>query len=546
MRAVLALSVFVLGGCGLAYEYVLGALGHHLMGSGHEALFVVIGIMLFTMGLGAKLQAQMEDQLFDRFLQVECALGLIGGFSANVIHAAHASFIHHQLVLYTLVAVIGLFIGLEIPLILRLNAEYARSLQANLSDILALDYLGALVGALVFTYVLLTRMSLARISFLLGLTNFFVAFLGYLVFAHVLKQPRFLLALLLGGGLALGLGFFKANDWTAAVEQRYYRDPIVHSETTRYQHLVITERGERVNFYINGHLQFSSLDEHIYHELLVHAPMSLLHRPKRVLVLGGGDGLAVREILKYPSVEEIVLVDLDPRMTELAREHPALKLLNHGAFESAKLRAVPPGDAGNRTHSVSVSKGIPKILDPDKGPPDQARVELVHRDADLFLNSVEGFFDAIIVDFPDPNSLELAKLYSRRFYVKLRRALKEGGLVAIQSTSPYFARDAFLIIGETLRSAGWSSLPYHAHVPSFGEWGFHLAWTDARTAKNVLAQLRAKASLPSSTRYLSPEVLKAAFVWGKDRLVSDFELKPSTLLEPTILRAYREGWDGAK
>lgn len=562
VRIVLGVSVLVLGGCGLAYEYVLGALGNHLMGSSHEQIFVVIGIMLFTMGLGAQAQQVFETKLFDRFLTVEVILGLVGGFSANAIHAAHTELEHYALVLYVLVALIGFLIGLEIPLILRLNAEYSRTLKNNLAEILSLDYLGALVGALVFTYVLLSRFSLPRIAFLLGLTNLTVALAGWWVFRGVLVHPKRALGLILAATAALGFGLTKSDDWTRAIEQRWYRDPIIFSETSRYQHLVMTRkrrssasgqpRPARLNFYINGHLQFSSSDEHIYHELLVHPPMQIARSRRSVLVLGGGDGLAVREILRYPDVEEVLLVDLDPRMTELAREHPDLRALNEDSLRHATVKVVSglkstPDQSDGPPETRMAPRGVKTPLSKLESEPPMAEVEIRNLDADLFLDQVGARkFDVVIVDFPDPSKLELAKLYSTGFYNRLRLHVAEGGAIAVQSTSPFFARDAFLVIGATIRAGGFSALPYHAHVPSFGQWGFHLGWRDPRTAKDVKATLRRAETLPSSVRYLTAETIEASFVFGKDRLISPNPIQPSTRLAPTVLEAYRRGWEGSE
>ena len=236
-----------------------------------------------------------------------------------------------------LLLLIGTFIGMEIPLLIRINRRYAQNLRGNLSQILSMDYIGSLTGALVFTYVLLTRVSLARIGFFLGATNIAVALLGLYAFRGLIERPARLLGVALVALGSIVTGLIWADDWTQAFEQRYFADPIVYRETTKYQHIVMTRSGQRVNLYLNGHLQFSSDDEHIYHELLVHPPMLLAKRKARVLVLGGGDGLAVREVLKHPQVREVTLVDIDAAMIRLAKTHPELVRLNNGALKDARV-----------------------------------------------------------------------------------------------------------------------------------------------------------------------------------------------------------------
>ncbi|MHC4943103.1 MAG: spermine/spermidine synthase domain-containing protein, partial [Planctomycetota bacterium] len=294
MRFLLILSTLVLGACGLAYEYTLSVLGNHLLGSSYEEIFIVIGLMMFAMGLGAGFQRYVRTDLFEKFILLEAVLGLVGGFSAMVIYLAFIHTESHRVILYAFALVIGLLIGLEIPLIIRINQAYNLKLRNNLSEILSMDYVGALLGALAFTYVLLTRFTLNRISFLLGLINVGVALAGLVLFHKLVPRRAWVGGLCMAGAAGLVLGFLRAEDWARHTEQQYYRDPIVASLTTPYQHIVLTQRKNRLQMYINGHLQFSSRDEHIYHEMLVHPAMLMSRRQKRVLILGGGDGLAVR------------------------------------------------------------------------------------------------------------------------------------------------------------------------------------------------------------------------------------------------------------
>lgn len=544
MRFLLIVSTFVLGACGLIYEYVLSVLGNHLIGSSHEEIFIVIGIVMFAMGIGSILQQRIRGDLFGKFLLIEIVLGLVGGFSAILIYTAFIHTESHRVVLYAFSLAIGILIGMEIPIIIRINNEYALSLRANLSEILSMDYIGALVGALVFTYVLLVNFSLARIGFLLGLINMSLALTGLLLFAGLVKRRAATGILALAGAALLCLGFMKAEDWTRYGEQKYYRDPVVVSTTTPYQHLVLTRRNDRVNLYINGHIQFSSADEFIYHEMLVHPAMHLAARRDNVLILGGGDGLALREVLNYPGVKAVTLVDIDREVVRLGAENRHLVKLNRGAFHDARV-TVKTSSAVTRGKKINVAQESQRQSELFTGRLHHlAEVNVLIMDADRFVREQSGIFDLIFIDMPDPDQLEVAKLYSVDFYAALRDRLAPGGIVVTQATSPFHARRAFLCIGKTLAAAGYGHFPYHENVPSFGEWGWHLAWKDDREAEEMQERLRAVQEIDVPTRFLTPALIRASLDFGKGWLAVSGEIKENTLMNPVIVSYFREAWKG--
>lgn len=541
-RVVLATSMLIMGGCGIIYEYTLGVLGNYLIGSSHEQIFVIIGIMMFAMGLGAGLQRHIVKDLLDKFLFLELLLGFLGGISAIAIYAAFAWTASHHVVLYTFALVIGVLIGLEIPILIRINTEYAKTLRVNLSEILCMDYVGALLGALIFTYVLLTRLSMGRISLGLGLANVLVAVAGLLYFWRIVKK-RWALAALCGLTLVILMwGYQRADQWMILFEQRSYVDPIVFSETSKYQHLVLTKRDHVLKLYINGHLQFSSQDESIYHDMLVHVPMTLADRRERVLILGGGDGLALRDILSYPGVRQVTLVDIDPAVVRLATEHPDMIRMNRAAFHDARVRVLDPEgvEAGEKITIKTRTKLAGKMIDYSEYP--VAEVSVYNIDADLFVRQVTDTFDVAILDFPDPSMVELAKLYSTDFYRALSQRLTPGALLSVQSTSPYHAKRAFLCIGKTLEAAGYRTLPYRQNVPSFGEWGWHLSWRDSVRREEMLARIEALDRLPVRTSYMTKETMKGAFAFGVGWLDSEQEVLPNTKLQPVLLHYYQRDW----
>lgn len=543
-KLILILSMLVMGACGLMYEYVLSVMGNYLMGTSHEQIFIIIGLMLFAMGIGSLVQRVVTANLLEAFLLIEISIGLLGGFSGIAIYAAHANWESFEIILYSFAFLIGAFIGMEIPILIRINERYSSSLRINLSEILSVDYVGSLIGAFLFTYVLLIHFSLAKIGFLLGITNATLGLISLIYFWKLIKYRYSLSIVIILVLPSLLLGFFRSDDWTLNIEQKYYRDPIVIRKTSRYQHIVLTRMKKRINLYINGHLQFSSMDEHIYHEYLVHIPMTLANSRKNILVLGGGDGLAVREILKYPEVERVVLVDIDPAITELARTNPYLKDLNGGSLQDARTTVIPAGGIkkGEKLDIYIPDRRLTSTFKENYRP--VAKVHLFHLDADKFISKVRGKFDVVIIDFPDPGVIELAKLYSFDFYRSLRKQLLPHSLISVQSSSPFYARNAFLCIGKTLRHAGLNNLPYHGTVPSFmGEWGWYLAWADPSLSSEEMKQrIRSQASIPVKTNFLSRNMLVASFVFGKNLDKGRNDIRINTKMNPILSHYYRESW----
>jgi len=488
------------------------------------------------------MQRSLTGNLFEKFLLLEILLGVVGGFSASMVYVLFAVTPAYRVVLYGMAFAIGVMIGLEIPLLLRINEKYSTSLRVNISEILCMDYIGSLIGALVFTYVLLTHFSLPEISYLLGLTNILIGFLSFFLFRYFLERQLFLFLVIIVSLVGVSFGYYKSPDWTRWAEQKYYRDPIILSKTTPFQHVTLTKGKHELNLFINGHLQFSSADEQIYHELLVIPSMVLTHRRERILILGGGDGLALREVLKFPDVQRIDLVDLDPAIIELATQQPELVRLNQAAFMDARVRmkgsaAVFEGDkieitVQNERSTFILQRKRHRV----------AEVNLYLIDADRFVRDIQGTYDRIYIDLPDPSTLELAKLYSRDFYRNVRTLLDPEGFVALQATSPLFSKRAFICIGKTLQQAGFTCLPYHDNVPSFGEWGWYLCWQHHLEPKQILQTLVTLSRFPVATRYLTTEYLKTCFIFPKNMLQTPSPLLANSKLNPILWTYYRQDW----
>ena len=540
-------SMFATGATGLVLEYIQGAVGTYILGNSIEQYSIVIGLMLFMMGVAAKVQKYFNDELLvEKFILIEICLAVIGGYAPIATYWAYGVMDHFLLVQYFFIMSIGFLIGLEIPVVMRINERYCERLSLNIERVFAADYIGSLVGALLWVYVLLKKFPITESSFIMAGVNFAIAVVTYTYFRHrglILKRVS-ISVLIAFTALSLLLGYRYNRDWNLTVEQRLYEDPMVFSRTTSYQHLVMTHNAvlDEYRFYINGNLQFSSMDEHRYHEMLVHPVMGLVPDHQRVLILGGGDGMALREVLKYPGVMEVTLVDLDPEMTRLGANAPVLRGLNARAFDDARVikmtaEGITPGgnrplfqETGqkNRANRLPVTEKI-------------ATVRVMNIDADRFLSDVRGKWNVVLVDLPDPSSIDLVKLYSKGFYLKIRRVLAERGMVAIQATSPYHAKESFLCIQRTLEAARLNTLPYHENVPSFGDWGWFLAWKNTLSRTHITGKIEGM-EITAPTRYLTPKVFRRALVFGKNELQSS-QTDVNTLMFPVLLNYYlKESW----
>ncbi len=493
----LYLTVLVIATCGLVYELLAGTLASYVLGDSVTQFSITIGTYLFAMGVGSYLSRFVRGDVAERFVQVELATALLGGFSAPLLFVAFAHAERFEPVLYGTILGIGTLVGLEIPLLMRILKEHL-AFEDLVARVLAVDYVGALVGSVLFALVLVPRLGLDRTSLLFGLLNGAVGLaatwaLGDLLAPAARRRLQATGAVVLA---LLGAGLVWSERITAFTEQELYADPIVAAVQSPYQRIVVTRGRYSTQLFLNGNLQFSSSDEYRYHEALVHPAFAAAERRAKVLVLGGGDGLALREIYRHPEVESVTLVDLDRAVTDLASTLPLLRDLNERAFEDP------------RTH-------------------------VVHEDAMAWLaERRRGPFDVVIIDFPDPNNFALGKLYTRRFYALLRGALHEGSAVAVQSTSPLVARRSFWCVVATMEAAGFSVRGYHANVPAFGEWGYALARLGPFEPPTRVGL--------DGLRFLDDASLRALFVLGPD--MSRVPVETNRLNDQMLVRYYEDEW----
>lgn len=546
----LAFCMFSTGASGLVNEYVLATITTYILGNSIEQFSIVIASMMLMMGIAGFVQSKMSDNnLIYKFIGVEVVMAVLGGFAPLAIYGAFAYFEYNfSVVHYFFVLSVGFLIGFEIPIVMRIINQQKINLKTNLAIVYAMDYIGAFVGAIIWVKVLLKFYPLTEISFIVAGFNFAIALITvtYFIFTDFIKHRVITAMIMLMTAVVLLIGYLNNRDISDLFEQHFYDDPIIHKTTTKYQHIVLTQNKQLgdIRLYINGNTQFSSLDEKRYHDLLVHPVMSIAHKPEHALILGGGDGLALRELLKYKNLQSITLVDLDPDMVKLATENPQLRKLNKDAFQDARLHVSPPGNV----NSVNV-KGVYLETEDSTTKKIQsewvATVDVYSIDADQFIRAKNyQRWDVVIIDFPDPSSVELSKLYSKQFYRKLRTHLSANAFVSIQSTSPYHSKESFLAIGNTLKAAGFNILPYRQNIPSFGEWGFHLAWSSAsgENEEQIKNNLKSVEKFSVNTDYVTPELMLASFAFGKGELTSKTNCV-NTVMFPCLLTNYTNyGW----
>jgi spermidine synthase len=496
MQLLLLLAVFVIATCGLIYELVAGTLASYLLGDSVTQFSTIIGVYLFSMGVGAFLSRYFNRNLLRWFIQIELLVGMIGGFSAPLLFLLFPVASSFRLILYALVFFTGTLVGLEIPLLMRILKDKVE-FKELVSRVFTFDYIGALLAALIFPLLLVPHLGLIRTSLFFGILNILVGFFLAMHFGKEVKRNgviKVTAILLLVTEL---IAFVFSERILNYSETLTYNDHVIFATSSPYQRIVLTKNKREMRLFLNGNLQFSSADEYRYHEALIHPGLQALQQPKRVLVLGGGDGLAVREILKYPSVASITLVDLDKRMTHLFSTNKLLLQLNGGSLNNSK-------------------------------------VKVMNADAFIFLKGNTARYDFIVIDFPDPSNFSIGKLYSNTFYRLLYQALADSGVAVIQSTSPYVAPKSFWCIDETIRSVGFHTAPYHNLVPSFGEWGYILAFK--RHDYTV------PAAYVSGLKFVNAATVQQMFVFPQDMRTKQ-PLAVNKLNNQVLVNYFEEEWN---
>jgi spermidine synthase len=494
LSALLLISVFIVATCGLIYELIAGTLASYLLGDSVTQFSTIIGLYLFSMGIGSWISKYFEKNILFWFIQIEILVGVVGGTSSSILFLMFEHVASFRIILYSLVCLTGIFVGLEIPLLMRILKDRFE-FKDLVSKIFTFDYIGALLASIVFPLLLIPYLGLVRTSYLFGLLNIGVALLVCLSFRKEIKRVAYLKTMAVMSTFAMLIGFVFADTITSFSESLGYNDTIIYAKSTPYQRIILTKKDKVVRLFLNGNLQFSSDDEYRYHEALIHPGLQSLTNAKNVLVMGGGDGLAVREILKYPNIDSITLVDLDKGMTDLFKSNTILTALNHDALLS------------------------PKVM-------------IKNIDAFTWIKGQTKPFDFIVIDFPDPSNYSVGKLYTNTFYSLVKSILAPGGIMVIQSTSPYVAPKSFWTINKTLESVGLKTIPYHNYVPSFGEWGYIMAMEKANYIKPKV--------FLSGLKFISRETIDQMFYFPKDMKTNEVAI--NKLNNQVLVKFFEEEW----
>ena len=492
--AVLLVSIMIVALCGIVYELIIGTVSSYLLGNSVYQFSLTIGFFMFAMGVGSIISKYLNDNYIANFITVEIIIALVGGICSILLFMTFPfARVLYELVMYSLILIIGALVGMEIPILTTLLSARA-STKESIANVMSLDYVGALIGSVLFPLLLLPSLGLVQSSFAIGLINIFIATINVVVFRDHLANFRFMLGLCFTILVALVGFILYGTQITSFAEKHLYFDQVIYSAQTPYQKLVVTRsattRDQRL--YIDGHIQFSSRDEYRYHEYLIHPVMTVPGPRKNVLILGGGDGLAAREILKYDDVETIHLVDIDPEMVRIAKELPMLAQLNKKSLFSDKLTTFS-------------------------------------QDAFSFINQPGILYDRVIIDMPDPHNEAINKLYSREFYTMIKRRMAANGVLVSQSSSPFFTQQTFWCIETTLAYVfDNKTLSYHTSLPSFGIWGYNMARKGADFPDSFPFEVE--------TRAITEQAMLAAMVFDKD--IARVATPVNSIMEPKLYQLY--------
>ncbi len=501
--ATLLASVFIIAICGILYELLISTITSYFQGSSILHFSIVIGLFLSFMGVGSFLSKYIKNDLPVWFIRFELVLSLVGGFSAFLLYFAFSLTPYFYGVAFLLISILGAMIGIEIPILTRIIRQYD-NLKDALANVLSFDYLGSLIASVAFPLLLLPWLGTMRTAFAIGLLNLSIAILNTYLFKKELRRFKQFIAGEMVLGVALLVGFIFSFQINSYYESFLYRDQVMVSKQSKYQNIVVTRWNKDIRLFLNGNLQFSSVDEYRYHEALVHIPMNAASNHEKILILGGGDGMAIRELLKYDDIQEISLVDLDKEMTDLAASHPVFTRLNENSLIDKK-------------------------------------VTIYNQDAFKYIEKSSDIFNVIIIDLPDPSNESLGKLYSKEFYGLIRKRLAADGVIVTQSTSPYFAPDAFWCIHNTLDTVFSNTLAYQTYVPTFGQWGFNMGIntiSKEKTIENIQKNLEKK---QISLDYLNADIVEGLFEFSKDRKRRNTPI--NQLQSQRLIHLYEKNWN---
>ncbi|MCT7354473.1 polyamine aminopropyltransferase [Streptomyces sp. 15-116A] len=496
-RFLVLAGVFVCAACGLVYELELVALATYLMGDSVTQASVVLSVMVFAMGIGSLAAKRLRRHAAAGFGAVEAVLALVGGCSAMALYAVFAwtgdwgglwaDGPRVLLVAFSLAT--GLLIGAEVPLLMELIQRIRRQDAGGaVADLFAADYVGALVGGLAFPFLLLPFLGQLTGALITGAVN---AVVGGALVLGLFRQDltrrarRLLIAANVCVLAVLASATALVDDFERAARHALYGSDVRVALRTEVQEVVLTggRDGRPLALYVDGRLRVSGRDELRRHEALVRPAMTGAHA--RVLVLGGGDGLAAREVLRHPRVHRVEVVALDAGLVRLARSDPALSALNRHSLDDPR---------------VTVTTADP--FDWLRGAPPAA-------------------YDVVVADLPHPGVTETTKLYSEEFYGLARHVLAPGGRLVVHTGPMSSPPRTYWTVDATLRAAGFRTVPYR---------------TDDRgliLASRTTPALRLDPSAPRPRTLTESSLASAAHQVAHTRIPG---LPPSSLVHPRYTR----------
>lgn len=495
------LAIFLAAVAAISYEILGASVLVNLLGSSIYYFSLTIGIFLAALGVGARLSSRIEKNLAEKLVFIETILAFLGGGLAVFIYGGYVFIfgLLRKLVFYNVISfvfglgiaqiifgflafflifIVGVLIGFELPLFSRILAQDT-ALKNALGKVFFWDYAGSLLAAVSLPIIFFVSLGLIKTSFLMGAVNVAAAFMLVLILRS--EKERVKPILLYGLVLVLfinTLGFFSAYQLELFFEKKQYgdREILYHNQSVYQRFSFVKADDGKISLYINGNKQFESGQwEENYHKTFVNSAFTVKCgalnaecKNLNVLILGGGDGLALKEILKYDFVSNVALVDIDSAIVKASSELDFMKTLNNNAFSDPRAKAV--------------------IDDAFK---------FVER------NYGKKEYDFIFVDFPDPTDDNLARLYSKEFYLTLKNILNPNGLMVIQSGA--YASAAHKTIILTLESGGFKTLPFHSIYFDFLEqdFGFTFASLKSFSIPTKLNGIIAQVSVPNEQSSIS-------------------------------------------
>lgn len=547
----LTFVVMIIAGCGFIYQYLLASYSSRIVGSFETVIFTIMTIMVFFMGLGAFVAKHFKNK-FLVFSILESVIGIVAITNIFVISGANAlanelpqiisdifgvdlnlfmqfgwvsniqEFLDYSS--YLMAAILGLLIGMEIPLLASIREELFKNkkLENNIGVIYGVDYIGGAIGAMLWIYVLLKHEIQDSIQ-IVSITNVIVGFIFILMFHKNIKKIKTALCVQILTTIFIFSAGSIIGDWQYFLQNSMYKDKLVYSENTQFQNFAVTESYNHVtkeyrhSLFINGHTQFSDSDEGIYHSLLVYPALIASGLPDDVLIIGGGDGLAARDVLRS-NPKSVTLLDLDPRLVEFFQK--------------------PHYDDKN----IQINKFFIEL---NEGAFSDERVSFLFGDAYLNIKKLlanNRKFGTIIIDLPDPSHPDLNKLYSFEFYSILYQLLENNGAIAIQSGAPYAAKKAFISIGKTLQASGFHTQQYQHIVPSFnGQWGWTIGVKSLPSVKYRLASIK---EMPIDDEWLTKGKMLSTFEFGKNYYKDIDKIDVNTIDNNKTYLYYTDAWTG--